>query len=195
MRGLPVAGECLEQIFLNGWERDRGAIAAAEAVEMDGHFFALKVGREADAGDDDVRLLRGFDGLVAEDGGWGNPGEVDAGRASAVEVFETNRVGICISEVHRCVKDSAAFGLFLIGAGDDELAVEVEAEALGIFAGVAVVDADTDLVIARRGRGEGSGPADGVVVALQAGDGNDLIPIEIDVAVGAGEDGLAREVG
>ena len=103
--------------------------------------------------------------------------------------------GFVSVEVHRSVVDGAAFGLFFAGAGDDEFAVEVEAEAFGVFAGVAVVDADADLVIAGRGRSEGAGPADGVVVALQAGDGNDFIPVEIDVAVGAGEDGGAGEVG
>jgi hypothetical protein len=85
--------------------------------------------------------------------------------------------------------------LFLAGTGDDEFAVEIEAEALGVFAGVAVVDADADLVIAGSGRSEAAGPADGVVVALEAGDGDDFIPVEIDVAISAGEGGRAGEVG
>jgi hypothetical protein len=166
-----------------------------KAFEVDGHFFAFQIRRETDAGDDDVGLLRGLDGLVAECGGGRDPGEVDACRAGAVEVFETDGVGICICEGYRFVVDGSALGLHLGGAGDDGFVVEVEAEAFGIFTCVTVVDTNAELVVAGSGGGKFAGPADGIVVALEAGDGNDFIPVEVDVAVGAGEDGGAGEVG
>ena len=90
MSGLPVAASGFQQIFLRGGQIDRGAVAAAEAVELDGHFLALQIRREADEGDDDVGVFRGFDGLVAQSAGGRLPGEIDAGGAGAVEIFEPN---------------------------------------------------------------------------------------------------------
>ena len=88
-----------EKLLLRGGQVDAGAVAAGEAFEVDGHLLAFERGREADEGDGDVGLLCGGDGFVAESGGGGLPGEIDAGRAGAVEVFETDGVGLGVGEV------------------------------------------------------------------------------------------------
>ncbi len=195
MSGLPVAERA--------WRRS--SCAAGRLMEVrspplkpsswTGISSPSKIRREADAGDDDVGLFCGCDGFVAESIGRGDPGEVDAGRAGAVEVFEADGVRLRVVEVDGRVVGLAALAGHGFAALENQLAIEVEAVAFGIFACVTVVDTDAELVVAGSGRGEGAGPANGVVVALEAGDGHDLIPVEIDIAVGAGEGGLAGEVG
>jgi hypothetical protein len=191
--GFPGCGEGFEELFLDGGEGDGGAIAAGEAIEFDGHLFAFEGGGEAGEEEDGVGGAADFDGFVAEDLGGGLPGEIDAGGARAVEVFEADGVGFGVVEVDGRGDLGAAFAGFAGGVGE-ELVVDEEAEGFEVLAGVAGVDAGTEAVVTGCGWGEGAGPADGVVVAGEAGDGDDFIPVEVDDAVGAGEDGGAGEV-
>src|SRR6185437_10573606 len=192
---LAGGGDGFEKLLLHGGQLDAGTVAAGEAFEMHGHLFTFKGGSEADEGDGQVGLSGGSDGLIAErSGGW-LPGEVDAGRAGAVEVFEANGVRLRIVEVGGGVKGRAALG-GLAGILEDQLAVQVEAEGLVVLAGIAGVDADAEFVGAGSGWSEGSSPANGPVVALQAGYyADDFVPVEVDTAVGAREDGCPGEVG
>ena len=54
---LAGSGERLKQLTLDGGQRDVSAVASAEALDVYRHFFAFEIGREADEGDDDIRLL------------------------------------------------------------------------------------------------------------------------------------------
>src|SRR6185437_14441874 len=84
----------------------------------------------------------------------------------------------------------------LAGILEDQLAVQVEAEGLVVLAGIAGVDADAEFVGAGGGWSEGSSPANGPVVALQAGYyADDFVTVEVDTAVGAREDRYPGEIG
>ncbi len=111
-------------------------------------------------------MLRSGDGFVAENGGGGFPGEIDAGRAGAVEIFEFDGVGFGVGEGSGCEKGRATLRGFA-GVLEDQLVVEIEAEGFVVLAGIAGVDADAEFVGAGSGRGEGAGPAHGPVVALE----------------------------
>src|SRR5260370_20798341 len=70
----------------------------------------------------------------------------------------------------------------------------IEAETFGVLAGVAVVHAYAELIVAGSRRREGASPTDRVVIPLEACDGNDLVPVEINVAVGALESWLTAQI-
>ena len=65
---------------------------------MDGHLFAFEVGGDADEGEDDVGVLCGLDGFVAESLGGGAPFERDgcAEQRRFEDVFDADvmRMGI-----------------------------------------------------------------------------------------------------
>ena len=177
--GLPVAVRALRSSSCDGGEGDGGAVAAGEAFEFDGHLFAFEGWGETGEEEDGVGGAGDFDGFVAEDCGRRLPGEIDAGGSGAVEVFEADGVGFGVVEVDGRGDLGAALAGFAGGVGE-ELVVDEEAEGFEVLAGVAGVDAGTEAVVAGGGRGEGAGPADGVVVAGEAGDGDDFIPVEVD---------------
>ena len=126
---LAGGGDGFEKLLLRGGQVDAGAVAAGEAFEVDGHLLAFELGREADEGDGHVGLLCGGDGFVAQSGGGGFPGEIDAGGAGAVEVFEADGVGFCVGEGDGREEGRAALG-GLAGVLEDQLVVEIEAEGL-----------------------------------------------------------------
>ena len=190
---LASGGDGFEQVLLRGGEIDGGAVAAGEAVEMNRHLFAFERRREADEDDGDLGSFCGSDGFVAKCGGGCFPGEVDACRTGAVEIFKADGVGLGVGERDGREEGCTALGR-LAGVLDDKLVVEIEAEGLSVLAGVAVVDANAEFIVAGSGRREGAGPTHGPVVALQARDGNDLVPVEVDIAIGASEHGFAAEV-
>ena len=166
--GLPVAARL--SAGLPARREDRcGAIAAAESVELDGHFFALEVRREADAGDDHVGIACAAATASLRRASAGAC-QVRSMPALPVPWRYSRRMGCgCgVVEVDRRIDRPAPRSpVFSSAAFEDELAIEIEPEAFGVFAGVAIVDADAELVVAGRGRGEGAGPAHRVVVALR----------------------------
>ena len=103
-------------------------------------------------------------------------------------------MGLGIREMYRGLDDGAPFAGAFGAAFHQDFSVKIEMIALGVLAGVAVVDAYAELVVAGSGWCEGASPTDGVVVPLKAGDGNDLVPVEVDVAVSAREHRLTAQV-
>jgi len=50
--------EALQKLLLGPGQGQVGAVAPGKAGDLDGHLFALQVGRETQDGDDDVGILR-----------------------------------------------------------------------------------------------------------------------------------------
>ena len=111
-----------------------------------------------------------------------------------MQVFQADGVRLGVSKVYGGVDHSATLAGCFGTAFNNDLIVEIESKALRILASVAIVHAHAEFVIAGGGRCEGASPADRVVVPLQAGDGDDLVPIEIDIAISAFEHRLPGEI-
>ena len=79
-------------------------------------------------------------------------------------------------------------------AFNQQLLVQVKTIAFSVLAGIAVVHAHAQFVLAGRWRSEAAAPPHGVIVALQAVYGNNLVPIEIDVTVGARKNRRAAQI-
>src|ERR1017187_4741056 len=104
-------------------------------------------------------------------------------------------MGFSIGEMQGGVDHRAAFAGGLAFAGQNELAIEKQPEPFRVFARIAVVHVYPELVVARPGWSEVAAPAHRIVVAAEAGNWRNLIPIEVNVGVGAREHGLSAEVG
>ncbi len=61
---LAGRSKCFQQLLLRRGQIEAGAIAAIEAVDLDGHLFAFKLRREADECDDDIGFLGTRNGLI-----------------------------------------------------------------------------------------------------------------------------------
>ena len=61
---LAGGGDGFEHLLLDFGEFDRGAVAAAEAFDLDGHLFAFELGCESDEGDDGIGFAGDGDGLI-----------------------------------------------------------------------------------------------------------------------------------
>ena len=61
---LAGGGEGFKQFLLWRGQVEAGAVAAAEAGNLDGHLFAFELRREADKSHDDARLFGAGDGFI-----------------------------------------------------------------------------------------------------------------------------------
>ena len=216
--GLSGGCDGFEEILLGCGQDNLGAVAAGEAVDLDGHLFAFELRREADEGYNDIGLFGCGYGFIELSLRGCGPLEVEsaAGLVAGVAVFQFEFVRVGVGEVDgdddwcSTVHDGRGAGACAGGGFEVAHRGEIERLAQSSFAEDFAVQGEAEAVLGRIGEGVGwlngegvvaggwdaqcAAPANGVDVGVNFRDGQRVAPLGLDVVISGSGYGAAGPV-